>query len=186
VDPVLAGLIGTVIGGLFGIAGGVLTGRRQAILERERWLQTRDDDIAKETRLALAELTRKMGAAIQTMMWLAGKAASNPARLTQQDISDYDKEIAGLLPDILGSLMVVSALDNELSDKMAPLVGEIYGADGELASAAQSFEDSREASTAAIAALYNPRVSGLYDDLSEKIGDITVVASVGRKLAEST
>lgn len=124
-DPVIASLMGTAIGGLFGIAGAILTGRRQARIEQEKWLQARKDDIEKETRLAVAELTRNIAVAIQAMLWFTAKAGNIPQRISQVDISEYDKAIQQLLPDILSSLMVVSALDTGVSDKMAPLLYRI-------------------------------------------------------------
>ena len=143
-DPVIAGLLGTVIGGLFGITGGILTGRRQAQLEKEKWLQTRKDDIDTETRLAVAELARKMSAAIWAMTWFTAKAVNTPKELTQTDISDYDKEMKGLLPGILGDLMVVSGLNEGIADKMSPLMGKIYSVDAQIAGGSINFDTSPE------------------------------------------
>jgi gas vesicle protein len=140
-DPVIAGLMGTIIGGVFGILGGILTGRRQAKLEREKWFQTRKDDVDKETRLAVAELTRNMAAATQVMLWFTAKATTTPDKVTQKDVSDYDKEIQERLPDILGSLCVVSALDPKISARMSPLMGDIYSVDAQIAQACKGLDE---------------------------------------------
>jgi len=183
-DPVIASLIGTVVGGLFGIAGGILTGRRQARLEQEKWLQARKDDIEKETRLAVAELARKMAVAVQAMLWFTSKAGNTPQKLSQEDISEYDKAIQDLLPDILSSLMVVSALDTEVSDKMSPLLYRIYEVDGQIAQASTQFETSPQSSVESLAELRNTEVLPLYSELAQRISGIAGLTSVGNNLTK--
>lgn len=178
-DPVLASLMGAVIGGLFGIAGGILTGLRQAKLEKDRWLRTRQDDIERETRLAVAELAKKMAAATQVILWLTAKANLTPNRLTQEDITGYDKDIQGLLPDILGSLMVVSALDPEASEKMSPLRGEIFRVNARIAQASSQFDKSPESSVEAIAEFFYEEAIPLNSKLTQTISGITGVAGLG-------
>jgi hypothetical protein len=183
-DPVIASLMGTVIGGLFGIAGGILTGRRQARLEQERWLQARKDDIEKETRLAVAELTRKMAVATQAMLWFTSKAGNIPKKFSQEDISEYDEAIQGLLPDILSSLMVVSALDTEVSEKMTPLLYRIYEVDGQIAQASTQFETSPRSSVESLARLRSTEVIPLYSELTQRISGITGVTSLEDNLTK--
>jgi hypothetical protein len=178
-DPVIASLMGTVIGGLFGIAGGILTGQRQARLEQERWLQARKDDIEKETRLAVAELTRKMAVATQAMLWFTSKAGNIPKKFSQEDITEYDKAIQELLPGILSSLMVVSALDTDVSDKMTPLLYRIYTVDGQIAQASAQFETSPQSSVESLAELRSTEVLPLYDELAQRISGITGLPNLG-------
>lgn len=183
-DPVIASLLGTVVGGLFGIAGGILTGRRQARLEREKWLQARKDDIEKETSLAVAELTRKMATAIQAMLWFTSKAENAPNRVSQEDILEYDKAIQGLLPDILASVMIVSALDTEVSDRLRPLMYKIYTVDGHIAEASRRFETAHESSVAALATLKWSEAYPLFTELDERVSGITGLTSLGNTLTE--
>jgi hypothetical protein len=183
-DPVVASLIGTVIGGFFGIVGGILTGRRQAQLEREKWLQARKDDVEKETRLAVAELTRKMATAVQTMLWFTSKAVNTPNEVSREDISEYDKAIQGLLPDILASWMTVSALDKGVSKTLRPLVDRIYIVDGRIALASREFEAARESSVAALAKLFTTDVPSLFNELDQTVSGITGLTSLGNTLTE--
>ena len=170
-EPAVASLIGAAIGALAGLLGGVLTGRRQAELEKEKWLQAREDDIKKDTRLALAELTRKMAAVTQAMLWFTAKAVNTPDKLTQEDILDYDKEVQRLLPDILGSLMVISALNKKLQDEMQVLVQRIYEVDFLLAQASKDFDASPESTAEAIGKV-SSNVSRLQDELLNSISGI--------------
>ena len=183
-DPVIASLIGTVIGGFFGIFGGILTGRRQAQLEREKWLQARKDDIEKETRLAVAELTRKMATAIQAMLWFTSKAVNTPSELSREDISEYDKAIQELLPDILASWMTVSALDKGVSKTLRPLVDSIYTVDGRIALASRELETTRESSVAALAELRNTAALPLFSELDKTVSGISGLTSFGNTLTE--
>jgi hypothetical protein len=183
-DPVIASLMGTVIGGVFGIAGGILTGQRQARLEQEKWLQARKDDIEKETRLAVAELTRKMAVAMQAMLWFTSMAESFPKKFSHEDISEYDMAIKELLPDILSSFMVVSALDTDVSDKMTPLLYKIYIVDGQITQASTQFETSPQASLKSLAELRSIEVLPLYGELAQTISGITGLTNLVNNRAE--
>ena len=118
--------------------------------------------------MAVAELTSKMAVATQAMLWFTSKAGNTPTRISQEDISDYDKTIQELLSDILSSPMVVSAFDTDVSDKLAPLLyRRIYSVDGRIAQASTQFETSPQSNFESLAELRNTEVLPLYDELAQ-------------------
>jgi hypothetical protein len=173
-----AALIGALVA-----LGGVFTAQLVSIaLAERRTLETRQDDIVKETRLAVAELTRSMAAAIQAMAWFTAIAANTPDKLTQEDILDYDKEIKELLPNIVGALLIVSALDNEISDQLSPFMQEIYRVDGAIGAASREFTTSPEQSAKRIKYLYAAAVLPLYSKLPQRVSGIAGLQSIGENL----
>jgi len=93
-STLVVSLIIALIGAISGILGGFLAGkqqgRQQLELEHRKWLLVREDDLAKEARLAVADLTRKIASGIHEIVWLAWKAKYFPRQLTQKDILKYD------------------------------------------------------------------------------------------------
>jgi hypothetical protein len=173
-----AGIIGALVA-----LGGVFTAQMVSIsLADKRKLETREDDIAKETRLAIAEVSRNMAAAVQAMLWFTSKAASAHANLTQDDILAYDKDIKELLPNIVGSLMVVSMLDKNVSDQLSPLMQEIYSVDARIAAASWQFSKRPELSAKRIEDVYREAIGPLYDKLAESIGGMAGSERVGDDL----
>lgn len=154
-DGATASLIGAAIGAISGLGGGYLAGRRQMQLEREKWLRSRKDEHEKALRLAVAELTRKLAAGTHAIAWLTWKAKNAPTELTEQDLSVYNKEMKTLFPDIVGSRVVVVALDKEVHTKMTPLILKLYSLDEQVARAAMLFEDARSDCITALAHYYD-------------------------------
>ena len=157
-STLVVSLIIALIGAISGILGGFLAGkqqgRQQLELEHRKWLLVREDDLAKETRLAVADLTRKIASGIHEIVWLAWKAKHFPRQLTQKDILKYDKESHGMIPEIVGSLTIVSALNSEIYDELVPLAHEYFDLEGEMASAAYAFQDSPKNAIDGMAEVY--------------------------------
>ncbi len=125
-----------VMGGIIALLVGWLAGRREANLESEKWRRAREDDLKKETRLAVADLTRKLALAAHSMVWLTWKATHRPSEFTREDIANYDEEMHRVIPDIVGAHAVVSALEPRLGDKLQPLTKRIYALDADIATEA--------------------------------------------------
>jgi hypothetical protein len=111
-------------------------------------------EIDKETRLAAAELARKIAAAIWAMRWFTAKAVNVPKELTQTDVSDYDKEMQEFLPGILGDMMVVSALNEEIAGKMLPPMDKINSVDVQITEGSINLNTSPESSLKMLADTY--------------------------------
>ena len=175
-DFTLAGpIIIALIGGIFGILGGSVAGRQQGRqqleLQHKEWLLGREDDLAQETRLAVAELTRTLALATHSIVWLAWKAKFRPDQLTQNDILKYDEESHGMIPQIVGSLTIVSALNSEIYDDVVPLVHSYYHLEAKTGFAASVFEDSPEKGVRGIAEIYEEAVRS-NRVLEEKVRDV--------------
>jgi uncharacterized protein YneF (UPF0154 family) len=138
-NEALVSILAAIIGLLGGLLGGYFAGRQQRSLEYEKWLRAREDDLAKETRLAVAELTRKLSEATHSMAWLTWKAKNQSVQLTKDDIFTYDKEMHGLFAAISGSLAVVSALNFDMYEKVDPLVRQVYAIDTRITLSASHF-----------------------------------------------
>jgi hypothetical protein len=128
-DPALTGILAALIGAVAGITGGYLSGWQQARLEYKKWLRAREDDVAKELRLAVADLMRKMATTAQHISWFTWEADYRPDRITKEAVELYDTEMRGLFPEIDSALIMVSALSNEAYERLAPLVLDIYNLD---------------------------------------------------------
>lgn len=172
-DPTIVALTVALVGAISGLVGGYLAGRRQSQLEYNKWIRTREDDLAKEARLAVADLTRKLATATHGIVWLAWKAVNRPNDVTQQDISAYDDEMHKLIPDIVGALAVVSALNKDLYYKMNPLVSQFYELDGQLAFYIPSFRDSSKLQVDEIRKIYE-RAYILNRELTQKVTEVFV------------
>jgi hypothetical protein len=106
------------------------------------------------------------------MLWFTAKAYNTPKQLTTQDIEVYDQEIKGLLPDILGQLFVVAALDKNAAKQMETLTGRIYGVDLRISKVSEQFGASPESSAEAIGKLTDD-VTQLQGHVLHTIGGIT-------------
>jgi hypothetical protein len=167
-------LVAALIGAISGILGGFLAGRRQLKLEHEKWLLSREDDLAKETRIAVAELTYKLASATHSIVWLGWKANFFPKQLTQDDILKYEEETHGVIPDIVGSLTIISALNSEIYSNLLPLVYSYYNLEGEMGEAAAAFKyykDSRQNTTDKMAEIF-PRARDINRELEEIIENV--------------
>lgn len=134
----LVGLLAAAIGALSALIGSYLAGRQQAQLEYRKWLRTRADDVAKELGTAVAETMRKLAIGGQAITWLTWQADFRPHTINEQVISEYDAKMASLHPEIQSSLILVSAMSNELYKDLAPLMSQMYVLDAQV-----SFEASK-------------------------------------------
>lgn len=154
-DAVTAGLIGTGIGALTGIAGGWLNGWRQSKIEHEKWIRSKQDTIEKDTRLALADLIKKLAAGIHAIAWLTWKAENEPDNLSENDLSAYDSTLQSLFPDIVGSRVVLAALSRETHEQVSPLVNQLYVFDVRIGKAAALYRNSMPEGIKALAACHH-------------------------------
>src|SRR4051794_2714118 len=109
--PPMATVLGALVGAGAGIAGALLTTWLQLRLERRRSHQTREDAIAKELSGAVQQLTIKMASSVHSMCWLTWLAESGPDRVQQANLDAYDTEQHKFVPEILGYLSTVAAVD---------------------------------------------------------------------------
>jgi hypothetical protein len=170
-DSGLATVVAALIALVAGLAGGFIAGKQQSTLEYQKWQRGRADDLAKEARLAVAELTKSLGAATHTMAWLTWTARNRPKHLTRQAIQNYDEEMHKLFPSISGSLSLVSALSEPLYRQMEPLVEKVYSLDEQIALAATECIEQPEGA-ADLLGRYHAEVSSYTENLNREVADI--------------
>lgn len=173
-DATTASLIGAAIGAVSGLGGGYLTGRRQAKIEREKWIRGRKDEQERTLLLAVAELTRRLAIGTHTIAWLTWIAKNTPTKLTKEDLSVYNREMKAIFPDIVGSRAVVVALNKEAHSKMSPLIDKLYSLDARVSLAADSFDDARNGCIQALARYYDEDLE-LDEEILTKVSEIAGV-----------
>lgn len=87
-----------VIGAISGIVGGGLSGKRQASIEREKWIRNVSESFKTELRSTVKKLITKMAAAAHSMCWLCWIAKYGPNKLTLERVTIYDQEMHDLIP----------------------------------------------------------------------------------------
>lgn len=141
-DPTTASLIGAGIGALAGLTGGWLNGWRQSKLEYEKWTRSRQDTLEKDTRLALADLTKRMAAGTHAIAWLTWKAKHELDRFSENDLTAYDATMKTLFPEIVGSRVALAALNKEIHDQVSPWIEGLYELDVKTAKAAALYRNT--------------------------------------------
>ena len=167
----LAAVIPALVALISGLAGGYITGRRQAKLEYTKWIRSRADDHERESRLAVAELTRALGAATHSMGWLTWGAENRAKYVTRDDVQRYDQEMHQLLPAITGCLAVVSALNEHFFRQMEPLVKQVYKLDVRIALATTEFLE-QPAKGISLLGEFAEEVRVLSETLNRRVADI--------------
>lgn len=171
-------LIPALLALISGLVGGYWTGKRQTALEFQKWKRGRADDHAKEARLAVAELTRNLGAATHSMGWLAWNARHRAKYLQADDIKTYDREMHELFPSITGALAVVSALSKALFKEMEPIVRQVYHLDEEIAHAGTLYLDGSSEGISLLSSHLDTVVQ-LGKTLNSRVADIVHAEPLG-------
>ena len=117
-------LAATLIGAASGILGGYLASLRQATIEREKWFHTREDEVRKDIRGAVADLMKKLAVGIHAMMWVTWKALQHDCSITVDEVTQYEKEYHQLIGDIVSAQMVLASVNSETYERITPIVSE--------------------------------------------------------------
>lgn len=128
-DPAVAGLLGAAIGALSGLCTSLVTGWHQRQLERRRWQQSRSDELGKEERRALLELTTLLAEGSQNAAWLAWAAGAKPMHALQDEASDYELRMRLLLPKLFSAEAAASGLSDTAFAEIDPLVQRLVALD---------------------------------------------------------
>ena len=169
-DPAFAPVLGALIGASAGIAGALLTTRRQARLEREKWLRGVRDAFANELRSSVKELTTELASAAHSMCWVCWLAKYGPDRLTRQHLDQYDQEMHKLLPQIAGLHAMLAGMDVDVHKRLDSLVDRVYSVDAQIGEAGLAFADGRP-ETAAKLAMHHGTSLDLEKELPRVVAD---------------
>lgn len=139
-DATSAGLLGTAIGAVAGLAGSALTAWHQRSTERERLRAARTDEMVKAERQALLDLMKLLASGTQAIAWLAWAASVQPAEALRREIESYDARMRELLPQLLAAEAAGASLSDQAFERIDPLVRELTILDARVATAAAEFE----------------------------------------------
>jgi hypothetical protein len=160
--PFLIPIATALIGAGAGIVGGGLTGARQARLEREKWGRSISDTFNSELRSSVKELTTKLAEASHSMCWLcwlAKHGSEQTRQVDQERITDYDRIMHVLLPQILGLHAIIAGMDYEVYLKLKPLVERLFYLDFLIGNSTLLFTTDRVRSIQGLAAMYKQVLS---------------------------
>lgn len=172
-----AAILGAAIAAFVAFVVALYNGSRQSKLESERWLRAREDEADREFRVAVADLTRKIAQGNHRIVWLAWKARNEPASLTDDDFRMYDEQMAELFPDIVGSRVIVAALNKQVHAEISHFVNDLYSLDARVARARNLFKATPEKGRETLIEIYDETVTA-DARLLEKV---TSVVGMGRK-----
>lgn len=128
-DAAIIGLIGGLAGAIVGLLGGLIGGWQQRLSEAQRWRQERADEIWKEERKSLLELTTLIAIASQAMAWLAWSASTKPLEAVKAEAEAYDKRMRKLLPKIFSAQAAASGLSDKTYETIQDLVHRLVQLD---------------------------------------------------------
>jgi hypothetical protein len=170
-DAALVSISIAAIGLIAGLLGAFVAGRQQTRFEEQKWRATRQDELEREKRTAIAELTRKIVMAVQVAARLAWHARHHPSRISVEDTNNYERRIHELLPDIMSSVVVVSALDSDVHNLMYDLVRKVYNLDDRMSKAIIIWEGSQDEGAKAMADCLED-VIPFWGELNQTVSDM--------------
>lgn len=134
-DAALASLLGASIGAITGVCGGFVAGSQQRKVETLRWKQARADELRKEERRSLLELTSLLAEGSQAAAWLCWAATIKSADAVKADASDYETRMRALLPRLFSAQAAASGLSETAFSQIDPLVQSLISLDTKLGTA---------------------------------------------------
>lgn len=121
-----------VIGATAGILGSMLTARRQARLEMDKWSRGVSDAFRSEIRSTVKDFATNTASAIHSMCWLCWLARYGPEKLSLERVNQYDNEMHALFPRITGLHATIAGMDYDVYGRLKPLVLEIVELDASI------------------------------------------------------
>jgi gas vesicle protein len=121
----VVGLIGGIAGAIAGLLGAFIAGWQQRLAEAQRWRQGRADEIWKEERQSLLDLTTLIAIASQAMAWLAWSASTKPLEAVKEEAELYDGHMRELLPKIFSAQAAASGLSDTTYETIQDLVDRL-------------------------------------------------------------
>ena len=125
----VVGLIGGIAGAIAGLLGALIAGWQQRLAEAQRWRQERADEIWKEERRSLLDLTTLIAIASQAMAWLAWSASTKPLEAVKEEAELYDTRMRELLPKIFSAQAAASGLNDTTYETIQDLVNRLIQLD---------------------------------------------------------
>jgi hypothetical protein len=123
-------------------------------LERLRNTFSRRDETLRSTRMAVAQVASKLAATSHAICWVTWPARYCPEDLTQQRLEDYDKEINGILADLMAARVVLAGWDPTSHAALDDLVRDLEDLDADVGEAKAKFNSARADSLRALTSIH--------------------------------
>ena len=133
-DAALAGLLGTAVGAIAGVAGGLMTGRQQRQAEVHRWRAARLDETRREKLRQLQVLTSVLAKAAHEVTFMAWSASAKRVDLVRSDAVAYEERMRSLLPEIFTAQANAFGLSRPVVEDLRTLVRSLLEMDGSMGS----------------------------------------------------
>jgi hypothetical protein len=170
VDAALAGLLGTAVGAVAGLAGGVLTGWQQRRAELQRWRAARLDESRQEKLRELQLLTTVMAKAAHEITFMAWSASAKSVDLVRADAASYEDSMRSLLPEIFTAQANAFGLSHSVFEELRALVRKLLDMDGDIGSGIVQLETTPEDAQRHLAAVLE-RARGLEIEVVDQVWD---------------
>ena len=138
-DAAVAGLLGVAIGGVFGVAGSLLTQWGQARSDHQKWLRSREESLDRALREAIAAFAHHSTRAVHRISWVAWEATTSDQPGVEAAFAAYDREMRDLWVELMGSAAVVATLSAEVHERFLELIQEVESIDDQVANAGVLF-----------------------------------------------
>ncbi|MBC9821038.1 hypothetical protein [Terrabacter sp. MAHUQ-38] len=153
-DAALAGLLGTAIGAVAGIAGSLLSSRHQMRLERERIDAARHDELTRAARQSLLDLVQLVATGTQAIAWVTWAVECRPVEESLVEARRYEDSMRELLPRLVSAQVAVASLSAPATyERLDPLVRTLVHLDARVGTALVGHEQGDATSTAELLAL---------------------------------
>lgn len=155
-DAAVAGLLGAMVGSLTGLAGSLLTPRLQRRTEEAKWKQARADELWREERRALLELTTLLAEGCQAVSWVGWAASVKPIEALRADLTEYDERMRALLPKLMSAQAAAAGVSEGVFDRIDPMVTHLYHLDVAIGDASVQLDGDPEASRRGLREIQEP------------------------------
>lgn len=151
-NAAIVGLIGGIAGAMAGLLGGVVAGWQQRLAEAQRWRQGRVDEVWKEERRSLLELTTLIAIASQAMAWLSWSASVKSLDAVKEEAHLYNARMREILPKIFSAQAAASGLGDTTYQTIQNLVEDLIQLDTLLGTKCVELDSKPKAALPVIAA----------------------------------
>jgi len=145
-----------MVGSLTGLAGSVLTPWIQRRGEEAKWKQARADELWREERRALLELTTLLAEGCQAAAWVGWAASSKPLEALRHDLAEYDRRMRALLPRLMAAQAAAAGVSEGVFHRIDPLVMQLTALDLAIGNASVQLDVEEGAGQEALRDLQEP------------------------------
>ena len=115
---------------------------RSYIAEREKTKNLQIQEHSKATRIAAAELIKKVAQGFHSLTWILWIAKNTPSLFEVKYVADHDRLMNKLYSEIAGAQVMLAAYSKKIYETTEETVNRLYWYDAKVASVAQELYNS--------------------------------------------